>query len=977
MPYRLGIDLGTTNTVATVAVDDALVELLDLGVDTPHTRSALFLADDGQLLVGDTVVALDTTDPQRLIVDPRRQLGTDLPLVVGGQQMTAEHATAKLLGFVRDRATAQQGHPPTETVLSYPAHWSEYQLDCFDRAIAAADLGPVRRCTEAEAAATTYATRNSLAEGHRVAVFDLGGGSFEVSVLERTPTGFHTVGPVEHSDHPSGADFDEAVFRLVLSSLGERGRDLSHDNPDARAQLAEVRRRCTQAKQDLSTKEEATVTVSLPGYTTTVRLSRQEFESLNRPALRQSISMTTRALRAADVEAADLAAIALVGGCCRMPIVAELLEREYKVPIAVGADPEYDVAFGALLMLDLQAVPAHGHVAAPANVSSPPVSTSAAPSVEEVAAPSLVVEVPAVAEEMRSVDDPPGVVDDVDDLPTEPLPAVVPMPPATEGDDPSGSVPDTPAPSQEETMANHLIFDYFSSTDPDPDETFPDAAAEPAPPAPPVAASWPPPAVPQASAAASPPSAGTSSPPTSTALPPVQPPWGNSPRRLERSPLAQSSPPQPPPGQRPPGQRPPGRRMAPPGPRGPQTQPYGTRGPGGPGRNYPPGPGGPGSGPFGSRGRMIMIIVGIVALAGAAFGIGMLVSNSKDQTATPAPAGSATGSSPTSAGTPTPGGPSSPGGPASPGGPTSPGGGETSPPSVALPASAVGIPESVVVVPMARGDDIDRALYLVDTARKISRVKLPTPSGRNANPMMQPSRNTIVYLNSGVLRVKAADGTGEDRKLFDRDPAGCDNVEQATWSVADPNVMLIDCRVSKRRDALLMVGMDGLLIRRLDFGDRIINDVSLSPDGQTALFWSSDTRDTTGGRLYTLPIIGTGERKQLTDGQDGEDADPAWSPDSTQIAFRRTGGDGNEDVYVMRSDGTGGARAVAETAAADFKPSWSPDNKNLLIISNRKSTSGGPGKTYDLWLIRVSDGEVLTQMGVKAKQITRPFWTLR
>ena len=94
-----------------------------------------------------------------------------------------------------------------------------------------------------------------------------------------------------------------------------------------------------------------------------------------------------------------------------------------------------------------------------------------------------------------------------------------------------------------------------------------------------------------------------------------------------------------------------------------------------------------------------------------------------------------------------------------------------------------------------------------------------------------------------------------------------------------------------------------------------------------------------GGALYTLPIIGTGEPKQLTNSADGVDADPAWSPDGTQIAFRRRvpkAAEGNEDIFVMNADGSG-ARAVASTPAADFKPIWSPDNKNLLIISNRKS----------------------------------------
>jgi Tol biopolymer transport system component len=270
-------------------------------------------------------------------------------------------------------------------------------------------------------------------------------------------------------------------------------------------------------------------------------------------------------------------------------------------------------------------------------------------------------------------------------------------------------------------------------------------------------------------------------------------------------------------------------------------------------------------------------------------------------------------------------------------------------------------------------------MYLVDSEGRSDPVELPAAPGGNSNPMMQASRDSIIYLNNGVLRVMAADGS-EDRRLFKNEPAGCSKVEHAAWSLADPNVMLISCKVSEDEFSLYVIGLDGRLIRRLDTGKSVVGDFGVSADGQTVVYWASDNPNQDGGSIFTLPIIGTGAPKQLTDSADGVDADPAWSPDGTQIAFRRRipNGtvNGNYDVYVMSANGSV-VRPIAETPAADFKPIWSPDNKNLLIISNRKSTSGGPGKTFDLWLTRVSDGDVLTQLGLEAKQITRPFWTLR
>jgi hypothetical protein len=439
----------------------------------------------------------------------------------------------------------------------------------------------------------------------------------------------------------------------------------------------------------------------------------------------------------------------------------------------------------------------------------------------------------------------------------------------------------------------------------------------------------------------------------------------------------------PSPGQDPPGQDPPGQDPPAPGepgspgypPGAPPTQAYGAGGgQGGPG-GYPPGPGGEGSGGF--RGKLASIIAGTLVLVGVAVGVGFQISGRgepRSTTSSPSifPSVSPAGQSPTARASPS----STPS--ASPNATATSSGSPTSSPVQKLPSSAA-IPESEVIVPMRFDGGPDRPLHLVDTEGKIKQVELPTPEGGNSNPIMQASRNTIIYANAGKLRVMAADGSG-DRMLFNGDPAGCDNVAHASWSLTDPDVILITCQLSKNNFGLLVVGMDGSLIRRLDAEKAKIGDAGISPDGQTVLYWASDNPNLEGGAIYTLPMIGAGSPKQLTDSADGVDADPAWSPDGNQIAFRRKvpnpGGGTNEDIFVMNADGTA-VRAVATTPAADFKPIWSPDSENLLIISNRKSAFGGPGSTFDLWLTRVSDGEVLTNLDLKARQITRPFWTQR
>ena len=348
MPYRLGVDLGTTFTAAAVADGTAEPTVIGLGNRALQIPSVLFLKADGEFLVGEAAERRGLTEPDRLAREFKRRIGDHVPIMVAGAPFSPQALTAHLLRWVVERATERMGEPPAEVILTHPANWGPFRLELLDQVAVMAGLASASRCTEPEAAAAQYAAQNRVAPGDKVAVYDLGGGTFDACVLEKTDTGFRTLGTPEGVEHLGGVDFDEAVLRHVLAALGAGTPPLDPDDPRSPSGLARLRRDCVEAKEALSTDVDTLVPVALPGLSTTVRITRAEFELMIRPALAETIAAMGRALRNAQVEPTQLRSILLVGGSSRIPLVSEMLHREFSVPTALDTHPKHDVALGSV-----------------------------------------------------------------------------------------------------------------------------------------------------------------------------------------------------------------------------------------------------------------------------------------------------------------------------------------------------------------------------------------------------------------------------------------------------------------------------------------------------------------------------------------------------------------------------------------------------------------------------------------------------
>ncbi len=353
MPYRLGVDLGATFTAAAVT-DGSEPMVIGLGNRGLQIPSVLFLKPDGEFLVGEAAERRGLTEPDRLARDFKRRFGDHVPIMVAGAPFSPQALTAHLLRWVVDAATERMGERPSQVVLTHPANWGPFRIELLDQVAVMAGVGPARLCTEPEAAVAQYAAQTWVNQGDRVAVYDLGGEAFDACVLEKTNSGFRTLGTPEGVEHLGGVDFDEAILRHVLTTLNVTNAPLDSDDPEVTIGLARLRRHSVEAKEALSTDLHIQVPVALPGLSTTVLITRAEFELMIRPALTETITAMTRALRNARVEPSELRIILLVGGSSRIPLVSELLNREFYVPTALDTHPEHDVALGSVRVGQVQ-----------------------------------------------------------------------------------------------------------------------------------------------------------------------------------------------------------------------------------------------------------------------------------------------------------------------------------------------------------------------------------------------------------------------------------------------------------------------------------------------------------------------------------------------------------------------------------------------------------------------------------------------
>jgi actin-like ATPase involved in cell morphogenesis len=407
--YALGVDFGTSNTVAVARWPDGRARPI-LVDGSPLLPSAVFADSDGNLLVGRDAVHSARIDPARFEPNPKRRVDDGLVLL-GEREFEVVELIAAVLARVAEEWHRAVGPHRPEVTLTCPASWGATRRTLLAEAAAQAGLEGARLVAEPVAAATYFAEvlGRDVPIGSVVMVHDFGAGTFDTSVVARTSTGFEVLA-VDGRDDLGGLDVDAAIVEHLHTDDWARLMEPSTvEERRARRQLWDDVRI---AKERLSRAQAADFVVPLLDIE--AHLTREELETVARPVLEQTVQITQNLLRWADLPEGRLAGVFLVGGASRIPLVATLLHRALGDPPVVIEQPELVVAEGSIL-------------AGAALLATEP----AAPGpTEELRLPSSYL--PARAEEP-----------DADDRPT--MIADKPLPPRVEQERPTALV-DKPAP---------------------------------------------------------------------------------------------------------------------------------------------------------------------------------------------------------------------------------------------------------------------------------------------------------------------------------------------------------------------------------------------------------------------------------------------------------------------------------------------------------------------------------------------------
>ena len=348
MSKIIGIDLGTTNSC--VAVLEGGVPHVITNPEGNRTTPSVFAIKGDEELVGETAKRQAVTNVKNTVSSIKRKMGTDEKVEINGRKYSPEEISAKILMKLKSDAESYLGEKVTKAVITVPAYFNDAQRQATKNAGKIAGLDVERIINEPTAAALAYGI-DKQEKTHTVLVYDLGGGTFDVSILD-LGDGVFEVKSTAGNNHLGGDDFDQRIMDYLVSEFKkENGIDLSKD----KMAMQRIKDAAEKAKKDLSGMMSAEISIPFIAQSDegplhlNVTLNRAKFEDLNKDLFDSTLDAVKKALKDAKLTANDIDKVLLVGGSTRIPYIQELVKRELGKEPSKEVNPDEVVAMGAAI----------------------------------------------------------------------------------------------------------------------------------------------------------------------------------------------------------------------------------------------------------------------------------------------------------------------------------------------------------------------------------------------------------------------------------------------------------------------------------------------------------------------------------------------------------------------------------------------------------------------------------------------------
>lgn len=374
----LSIDFGTSNTVAIVSTESGGRPLLFDG--SPLLPSAVYLSGEGptaEVLVGRDAERNARVDPSRFEPNPKRRID-DGAVLLGSEEIPTTHLIGKVLARVQSEARRQLGGEPAVVRMTHPARWGEHRRNALVESASNSGLPSPQLIVEPVAAASYFTSvlGAAVGQGRSLAIYDLGGGTFDATVVRRTAQGFEVLAEGGLPD-VGGLDFDHAIIEHLghtySPSHSEKWQRLMQPRDGSDRRFRRMLWEDTRAAKEMLSRA-SQADIHLPALEVDAHLTRDELERLIRPLLQRTVHCLQTTIEAAKLSPADLVGIFLVGGSSRIPLAAHMIHSQLGVAPTTLEQPETVVAEGALRV----GAPAAGQSSRDfpaASASAPPFST--------------------------------------------------------------------------------------------------------------------------------------------------------------------------------------------------------------------------------------------------------------------------------------------------------------------------------------------------------------------------------------------------------------------------------------------------------------------------------------------------------------------------------------------------------------------------------------------------------------------------